>query len=477
MANIQMNNDIDIFISCELARHNFWEYCKATSPDFYNEETEHLKELCNTLDSFLKGKPLEGKVYKKLMLNYPPQHGKTRTLIKFTQWALGRNKSERIINCSYSDDTATDFSRYTRDGIKEEKNISSYVVFSDIFPNVKIKHGDSAVKKWALEGEHFNYLGAGTGGGITSKGATILMIDDPIKGIEEALNEAHLEKIWLWYVGTFLSRVSAEGGEPLEIINHTRWSKNDLCGRILVEDFNNEWYVLKRKANNNGMLCDKMLSEKRYLDLKKLAYKNIKTKMVFKANYDQETIDLEGCLYSSFKTYKDVPKNNDGVYNYTDTADEGTDFLCSINYVVYNLQAYVINVYYTDEKMEITEPKTAEIFFNDKVNTAKIESNNGGKGFARAVDKYLKEVLKSSKTVIKWFHQSGNKQSRINTNANWVQENIYFPENWMDKWASFYDHVTNYQAQGKNKTDDPEDCLTGIAEHLSKPQYKIPVSR
>ena len=32
------------------------------------------------------------------------------------------------------------------------------------------------------------------------------------------------------------------------------------------------------------------------------------------------------------------------VKNYTDTADEGSDYLCSITYGVYNMEAYVLDI-------------------------------------------------------------------------------------------------------------------------------------
>ena len=118
----------------------------------------------------------------------------------------------------YGDGPATDFSRYTRDGINEIANTPDQIVFSDIFPDTKIKQGNSSVQKWALEGQHFNYLGVGMGGGVTGKGATLRIIDDLVKDIEVAINDTALDKIWRWLSGTFSSRNSSEGGEVKEDI-------------------------------------------------------------------------------------------------------------------------------------------------------------------------------------------------------------------------------------------------------------------
>jgi len=83
---------------------------------------------------------------------------------------LGRNPAEKIITASYSDDLAQDFSRNTRDIISQEKNTPDETVFSDIFPDTKIKKGDAAFHKWALEGQFFNYKGGGVGGGVMGEG-------------------------------------------------------------------------------------------------------------------------------------------------------------------------------------------------------------------------------------------------------------------------------------------------------------------
>ena len=61
------------------------------------------------------------------------------------------------------------------------------------------------------------------------------------------------------------------------------------------------------------------------------------------------------------------------IKNYTDTADEGSDYLCSICYGVYNKEAYVLDVYFTKQGMEITEPQTAKMLFeNNEIGRAHV---------------------------------------------------------------------------------------------------------
>ena len=199
------------------AKKTFYEYCRLTDPEGYTDARPHAKILCDRLQAFYEGELLKdnGEPYMKIMIRLPPQHLKSRTLVNFTKWVFGNNIEERIITGSYGDAPATDFSRYTRDGIREVANTQDQFVFSTIFPDVRVKKTDASVQKWALEGQHFSYLGVGCGGAVTGKGATLRIIDDLIKDAEEAMNEASLDKIWRWLSGTFSSRTSAKTLAPI----------------------------------------------------------------------------------------------------------------------------------------------------------------------------------------------------------------------------------------------------------------------
>lgn len=449
----------------EKCRRSFWTFCKTIAPDFYKEDIQHLKTLCNTLQSLYERKLLKenGDPYTRLIINMPPRHGKSRTLILFCEWCLGVNVENRIITCSYNDDLATDFSRYTRDGIMTPKTYPHEIVFSDVFPNSKIKEGNASYHQWSLDGQFFSYKGAGIGGTITGKGCNISIVDDPVKDAETAFNEDALNKIWRWYTGTFLSRLERNG---IEIINMTRWSKYDICGKILEGEEAAEWYVLKMEAydeENKQMLCENILNIDKY--------NSLKTNMdiaIFRANYHQEPVDIQGRLYQSFKTYTELPEHFEKIISYCDTADTGSDFLCCIVAGIYKGEAWILDVYFSKEGMEITEPKTAQILVVNNVNIAHIESNNGGRGFARNIEKIIWEKYHTRKPSIKWFHQNKNKQARILSNSTFVMDHIYFPHNWKDRFPDYYKAMNQYQREGKNKHDDAPDATTGIAELISR---------
>ena len=122
------------------------------------------------------------------------------------------------------------------------------------------------------------------------------------------------------------------------------------------------------------------------------------------------------CTKILFKEYDILPATKlRKVKNYTDTADEGADFLCSITYLETEIGNFILDVLYTAKPMEYTEPKTAEMLTKHAVELAVVESNNGGRGFARNVEKQAR-LMGNNKTRIKWFHQS-QKQSRTHIYA------------------------------------------------------------
>lgn len=450
----------------ELARREFFYFCNLMASDFYKSERRYLVELCEALQAFY-----EDEKAKVLIINEPPRHGKSRTASLFVEWVLGRNPAEKIMTGSYNNILSATFAKNVRNAIQEVKADENITVYSDIFPNVRIKRGDAAMDMWSLDGGYNSYLATSPSGTATGFGCSLLIIDDIIKNAEEAYNETAKEKSWLWFTNTMLSRLE-EGGKILIIM--TRWASDDLAGRA-IEHFGEAAKVITMQAlqPDGSMLCDEILSRRSYEEKVRAMGADIAS-----ANYQQEPIDLKGQLYSSFKTYDRIPTDSNGnplftaIRNYTDTADTGTDYLCSIVYGVYNGEAYVLDLLYTKDAMEETEPATASMLYRNDVNVADFESNNGGRGFARQVRRILQDTYKSNKTVINTFAQTKNKAARILSNSTWVMEHIYFPVNWKNRWPEYYRAMTRYQREGKNANDDAQDATTGIAEKINAPQIK-----
>lgn len=495
-----------------ICRKNFWEYEKYINPKFFREDRPHLKLIATVLQAlyeerivkvckedkwsivtYEEKKHMTKKVTasdgtealvnvpedeliicKNLMMNIPPRHGKSYTMSLFANWMFGVSNENRIIAITYNDILAGRFSKNVRDGIAAEKMDERFHVFSDVFPDTKIKYGDSAVSMWSLEGQFFNYLGAGFGGTITGVGCSLGIIDDPIKNDSEAFNDEFLNNQYLWYTDTFLSRIE-EGG--IQILIMTRWAPKDLSGRLLDDEDGKDWYQLKMQACENEalqkMLCPELFSFNSYIKKKRKMSPEI-----FEANYNQNPFSKKGSLYTGFMTYDDIPRLSNGkpaftqICAYCDTADEGNDYLCNIIYGVYDMEAYVLHIIYTQDGVEITEKQVAQAYFDYAVNIAYIESNNGGKGFARQVISILKNMFKTNKTIVKWFHQSANKLARIKSNASWVMEHVHYPADWMYRYPEYYRDMTRFKGNGTDDHDDGPDATTGIAETITGKRTK-----
>ena len=448
-------------------RENFRTFCNLRKPDFYKPERDYQDTLCNTLQAAYEKKLINektGKPIKYLIINMPPGYGKSYTLANFANWCYGQNIKNKIITVSYNGIIAPEFARTTRDMVTEEgePGEDSYTTH-DFFPEVKMKFGDASVMKWSLEGSYASYLATSFDGTVTGMRGNILIIDDPIKNDKEAVNEAVKEGHWNYLKNTLSSRALPGA---LWIVVLTRWATDDLAGKLL-EKYPDKCHVLELTAldvdGSEGVsTCEDLFPTDDLQDKRETLDPHI-----WAANYMQKPVDLEGYLYGTFKTYDAVdPDSFEKVLNYTDTADEGADSLCSISGGQIGRYGYITDVYYTDAAMEVTEPETARRMQLAGVRECLIESNNGGRGFARNVIRHLK-ALRCFKCSVTWFHQSKNKRTRILTNASNVMDQIIMPADWQQRWPEFAQHVKRYQRKGKNDHDDAEDALTGFVEFIN----------
>lgn len=469
-----MISDVDILLAkLHTSTLSFTQY-------FYYEKTKrkfvvnkHHELICDALDRVIRGE------VTRLIINLPPRYSKTEIVVKnFIAKGLSINPASKFIHLSYSDDLACDNSEEVRELVKSE-------AYQELYPYVQIKQGSDSKKKWyttdgggvyaTAAGGQVTGFGAGAVDdeeelakqveGIKSsiKFAGAIIIDDPIKP-DDANSEAAREKVNTKFETTIRNRVNSRN-TPIIIIMQ-RLHEHDLCG-YLQEIEPDEWEVLSLPAISYEDGEPKALWEFKHTleELNKIKEAN---STVFETQYMQNPTPLEGLMYGEFKTYDTIPVTKTKIRkNYTDTADTGADFLCSINYIETEIGNFITDVLYTDKPMEYTEPMVAAMLHRDNVNVSNIESNNGGRGFARQVESQTR-ILGNNTTKIEWFHQSANKQSRIFSRSNEVTNLTYFPSDWERRWSAFARHIKGFRKDGKDSHDDAEDCLTGTIEMRGK---------
>ena len=104
----------------------------------------------------------------------------------------------------------------------------------------------------------------------------------------------------------------------------------------------------------------------------------------------------------------------------------------------------------------------------DNITEADFESNNGGKGYARNIERELHNLGNYS-TVVKWTPQNTNKEARILASSAWNAKNILMPPNWTSKYPAFAGEVLGYVAGGKNVHDDGVDTMATIYSRVANP--------
>lgn len=441
--------------------------------------SRHHKRICNALDDVISGK------IRKLIINIAPRYGKTELAVKnFISYGLALNPSSKFIHLSYSDDLAHDNSEEIRDIVKSEE-------YQRLFPYVQIKRGADSKKKWNTTAGGGVYA-VSTGGQITGFGAGevddiddkeigaeidsiskearfagAIVIDDPIKP-EDALSDVKREKINQRFEMTIRNRVNSRN-TPIIIIMQ-RLHENDLCGYLMKTE-PGEWTVLSLPAIENEADGKEVPLWDFKHTLDELHHLNKINPFTFETQYMQNPTPMAGLMYGVFKTYKEIPYTNRAIRkNYTDTADTGIDKLCSIDYIDTEIGNFILNVLYTDAPMEVTEPKVATMLAKDGITVANIESNNGGRGFARNVEKQSR-IIGNDETEIKWFHQSGNKEVRIFTRSAEVMNLTYMPEGWETLFPEFHAEIKSFRKFGKNAHDDGADALTGTVEKRGEFEY------
>jgi len=219
-----------------LSRKRLLPFVERFNPD-YQAGWVH-KDICQRLEKF--SEQVANKESPRLMLFMPPRHGKsTLASVAFPAWHLGRHPDHEFISCSYSGSLAMNFSRKVRQLLREP-------VYKNVFEKSRLDKDSQSVESWQTT-RGGGYVAAGVGGGITGKGAHVMVIDDPVKNREDAESENNREATWDWYTSTAYTRLSPGGGI---LVILTRWHDDDLAGKLLrqAEDGADQWEVIKYPA-------------------------------------------------------------------------------------------------------------------------------------------------------------------------------------------------------------------------------------
>ena len=226
--------------SKELAKNSLVGYAKFQMENYLSPP--HIELLASKLEAVERGD------IRRLAIFMPPRHGKSiLTSEFFPAWYMGRNPDKYIICSTYAQDLADDFGRKVRNQLQDKR-------YTDIFPDAELSTDSSSMRRFNTT-KGGVYYAVGAGSAITGRGAHLLLIDDPIKGREEADSAAMRKNLLDWYRATAYTRLMPNGSV---ILIQTRWHEDDLAGWILKETGHEGWDVIEFPAILNeraaGML-------------------------------------------------------------------------------------------------------------------------------------------------------------------------------------------------------------------------------
>ena len=414
---------------------------------------------------------------RRLIVTMPPQHGKSvgaTTLLP--AYVLGLDPDLRVAIASYSGALASKFNRRVQRIVESRE-------YAALFPATTIKQGAKppgyirTVDEVEVIGRRGGLLSVGREGSLTGNRVDCFILDDLYKDALEANSPIVRANCWEWYTSVVRTRMH---NASRELIVFTRWHEEDLIGTLAarepVVEFTrwaqldglspDTWLHLNFEALKaspptevdprvpgealwEGQQGRALLEAKRRLD-----------PLQFESMYQGHPSSREGLLYGlNFAEYDQLPHEIVRRANYTDTADTGDDYLCSLSYAVdADGVVYITDAVYSREPMEVTEPLVAGMLLRSDTRQA-AESNNGGRGFARSLQALAPSVR------IEWFHQGANKEARILSNSATALHLVRFPRGWNLRWPELYAHLTTYRRRFRaNRWHDAADVVTGIVE-------------
>lgn len=181
----------------------------------------------------------------RLMIMAPPGSAKsTYASVVAPSWYLGTQANRRIILASYGDDLARRHGRRTRQMLKSSE--ATAILQCGLLDDSR------AADEFGLTNGS-EYIACGIMGGVTGNRAHGIVIDDPVKGREQADSQVIRDRTMQAYEDDLLTRLIPGGWV---VIINTRWHEDDLCGRILPSDWAGEsGDIVCRDGNTWRVLC------------------------------------------------------------------------------------------------------------------------------------------------------------------------------------------------------------------------------
>lgn len=437
----------------------YLEHRRDPAKKFYENRLEQLRPIVSDLQDLYDGK------LKRLGISLPPGVGKTTLVIFYLTWVMGKNPLMPNLYSGYADKLC----RGTFDGILSIMKDPEYC-YNEIFPDSPISTTNAKdesidlVKPQRFKTFTARSLDAGLTGATRCE--NILVLDDAVSGIEEAMNLDRLDSLWMKVTNDLFSRAK-ESCRYLLI--GTRWSCHDVLGRMeeRYADDPQSKFIRIPALDING---NSNFEYKHDVGFSRAYFENMRDNMddvSWRAIYQQEPIEREGLLYQKDELHRffELPKTKpDAIVAVCDSKNQGKDYVCALCGYLYGDSVFIPDLVFNNGLPEVTKPLVAKLCVDNKVSRMDVESNNGGEYYAQSVDEQIHKL--GGFTSIRTFFTSTNKITKIITESDYVKKHfVFLDESKQDpEYKKFMRNFLGFTVNGKVKHDDSVDAAAMMSE-------------
>lgn len=463
------------------ARECFDDYCiflewdREPSHRFYVPRRKQLLPVVNAMQA------LEDDKLDLLAVSLPPGVGKTTLSLFFLTWVVGRNPLKGNLCGSHN----TSFLRGLYDEFLRLFDPDGEYNWNEAFPGRGVVRTNALDMKIDVErAQRFSSLqlssvGSGNAGKVRAQ--NYLYCDDLIEGIEEALSYERLAKKFQLYTVDLRQRKqgNGSGGSGGNQTDHgckelhvaTRWSVNDIVGRLKIEYSHNDRAAfiaipaLNDKGESNFDYGGSIgFTTQFYTDMKSLM-----DDASFSALYQNEPVERTGVLFNSdeLRRFMELPSEEpDAVWAVCDTKDKGDDYYVMPIAYQYGEDFYINKILCDNKTPEAVMPRLVDLMIAEKVKQCRFESNAAGGQIATRVQEKLKQL--GGTTNITTKYSTAGKDTRILVDSSFIKEHFLFraAENYDYDYKLAMTFLTSYSMTGANKHDDVPDAMSMLANFV-----------
>ena len=452
------------------------EWNRPIKERFWQPRRKILLPVIHDLEDLLINDKLD-----EYFISQPPRTGKSTLVLFVLSWQVGMSPELANLYVSNSGTLCNAFYQ----GLKEIITDTTTYCWREIFPDVAFDPNSflNAKETWLEVGRIKRYhsltcrsIDASLNGACDCNG--LLISDDLVSGIEEALNPERMSSVWQKVDNNMITRAK-ETAKIMWI--GTRWSIKDPIG-VRIEMLQNDpkFAGLRFKIRNMPALNDNDESNfdydygvgfsTDYYQRRRASFENFGDEASWLAQYQGSPIERSGTIFNpeNLTYYDELPKDKDGktippdrIYAVVDVAFNGSDFLSMPVGYQYGDIIYIEDWVFDNGNKSITQPKVLQALLRNQVSSCYFEANNGGEFYADEVKKALTELKAVMNIMSKYAPNTISKNDRIFRCSTDIIANFRFKNTARrnKEYSMAMRQMFSFTILGKNKHEDACDSL------------------